>query len=99
LTSMLRRRPMYFDRIDRLGGVVRDQGQLLPARDRRVVLPLPVGGRVGEARDRRREPLRARRRGPIRSSRSTRSSRSRSTGSQRRRQAATRRSSSHGSPR
>ena len=39
-----------------------DQGELLPARDRGGVVPLPVGGR-GEAADhRRRQPLRARRR-------------------------------------
>ena len=39
-----------------------DQGELLPARDRRGVVPLPVRGRAGGARDRRRQPLRARRR-------------------------------------
>ena len=51
----------YFDRIEKLGGVVAgDQGELLPARDRGGVVPLPVGGR-GEAADRRRrQPLRAR---------------------------------------
>ena len=39
----------YFDRIEKLGGVVAgDQGELLPARDRRGVVPLPVRGR-GEA--------------------------------------------------
>ena len=40
-----------------------DQGQLLPARDRRRGVPLPVGGRVRETRRRRREPLRPRGRG------------------------------------
>ena len=40
-----------------------DQGELLPARDRRGLVPLPVRGRVGEARDRRRQPLHPRRRG------------------------------------
>ena len=51
----------YFDRIEKLGGVVAgDQGELLPARDRRGVVPLPGRGR-GEAADhRRRQPLRAR---------------------------------------
>ena len=39
------------------------QGQLLPERDRRGVVSLSVRGRVGEARDRRREPLHPRRRG------------------------------------
>ena len=37
-----------------------DQGELLPARDRRGVVPLPVGGRGGAADHRRRQPLRAR---------------------------------------
>ena len=37
-----------------------DQGQLLPARDRRGVVPLPGRGRVREARRRRRQPLPAR---------------------------------------
>ena len=36
-----------------------DQGELLPARDRRSKLPLPVRGGEGAARDRRRQPLRA----------------------------------------
>ena len=54
----------YFDRIDRARRRDRgDQGELLPARDRRGVVPLPVRGRVGQARHRRREPLRPRRRG------------------------------------
>ena len=43
---------------------LRDRGQLLPARDRRGVVPLPVGGRGRAARHRRREPLRARGREP-----------------------------------
>ncbi len=48
----------YFDRIRALGGVVPgDQGELLPARDRRRLVPLPVRGR-GEAADhRRRQPV------------------------------------------
>ena len=51
----------YFDRIEKLGGVVAgDQGELLPARDRRGVVPVPVGGRGRPARDRRCQPLRAR---------------------------------------
>ena len=37
-----------------------DQGELLPARDRRGVVPLPVRGRGGAAHRRRRQPLRAR---------------------------------------
>ena len=41
----------------------RDQGELLPARDRRGVVPVPVGGRVGEARRRGSEPLHPGRRG------------------------------------
>ena len=72
----------YFDRIDALGGVVAgDRGELLPARDRRGGLPLPVRGRVGQARHRRRQPLRPRRRGADRDpqDRPRRSSRSRST--------------------
>ncbi len=51
----------YFDRIERLGGRhPGDQGELLPARDRRGVVPVPVRGRGGPARDRRRQPLRDR---------------------------------------
>ena len=37
-----------------------DQGELLPAGDRRGVVPLPVRGRGRAARDRRRQPLRVR---------------------------------------
>ena len=40
----------YFDRIEKLGGVVRgDQGELLPARDRRRVVPLPARGRAASS--------------------------------------------------
>ena len=62
LTNELERQAYeYFDRIEKLGGVVAgDQGELLPARDRRGVVPLPVGGRGRAARRRRRQPLRAR---------------------------------------
>ena len=44
LTNELERQAYeYFDRIEQLGGVVAgDQGELLPARDRRGVVPLPV---------------------------------------------------------
>ncbi len=47
LTNELERQAYdYFDRIDKLGGVIAgDRGELLPARDRRGVVPLPVGGR------------------------------------------------------
>ena len=44
----------------------RDQGELPAARDRRGVVPLPVGGRGGRAGRRRRQPLRARGRGAAR---------------------------------
>ena len=40
-----------------------DQGELLPARDRRGVVPVPERGRAGRAGDRRREPLRGPERG------------------------------------
>ena len=60
-----------------------DRGELLPARDRRRVVPLPGRGRGEAARRRRRQPLRgARRRRRSSSCGSTRrSSRSRSTAS------------------
>ena len=49
----------YFDRIRKLGGVIPgDRGELLPARDRRRVVPVPVRGRGEAARDRRRQPVR-----------------------------------------
>ena len=54
----------YFDRIDGTRWRHRrDQGELLPARDRRGLVPLPVRGGVGKAGRRRREPLHPRRRG------------------------------------
>ena len=53
----------YFDRIRRARRRDRgDQGELLPARDRRRVVPLPARGRAAAAGRRRRQPLRARRR-------------------------------------
>ena len=64
LTNELERQAYeYFD-TDRAARRRRrgDQGELLPARDRRGVVPLPVRGRARAARDRRRQPLRARRR-------------------------------------
>ena len=56
------RRTSTSTRIEQLGGVVAgDQGELLPARDRRGVVPLPVRGRGEAAGHRRRQPLPARR--------------------------------------
>ena len=56
----------YFDRIRearrRDSG---DRGELLPARDRRRVVPLPVRGRGEAARHRRRQPVRGEEEAPI----------------------------------
>ena len=64
LTNELERQAYdYFERIEKLGGVVAgDQGELLPARDRRGLVPLPVRGRGRPADRRRRQPLPAGRR-------------------------------------
>ncbi len=51
----------YFDRIEQARRRRRrDQGELLPARDRRGVVSLPAGGRAGATGGRRRQPLPAR---------------------------------------
>ena len=54
----------YFDRIDALGGVIPAiKDNFFQREIAEASYPLPVRGRVGEARRRRREPLRPRRRG------------------------------------
>ena len=59
----------YFDRIEQLGGVLRGaRGELLPARDRRVLLRLPARGRGAAAADRRGQRPRCRGRQPGRDS-------------------------------
>jgi len=48
----------YFDRIDKLGGVVEAiKENFFQRRDRRGVVPLPDRGRAQPARHRRREPV------------------------------------------
>ena len=63
LTNRLETRGVRVLRPDRAARRRRrgDQGELLPARDRRRVVPLPVRGRGEAARRRRRQPLPARR--------------------------------------